>query len=937
MIEFQLLGPVEVSAGGRRVDAGQPRQRAVLAALLVDAGRPVPVGKLIERVWGQEPPRAARASLQAHITRIRQALKHAPAPGEQAVTLAFTAGSYLLDVDPLQVDLHRFRHLAASGRPEPLRQAIALWRGEPLADVPGAWAERARQAWRREHLAASVAWGRAELTANPAGVIRVLDELAREYPLNEALAAVVIEALAAAGQPAEALSYYDIVRRHLLDELGADPSAELQGIYQSILRRAVPAAPASAAPTDAAPAQLPADVAVFAGREDQLALLDSLLLAVGPGTPAAGPGPPARAPVITVSGVAGVGKTTLVVHWSHRVVNHFPDGQLYVNLRGFDPSGRPMDPADAVRGFLDALGVPAGRIPASLDAQAGLYRSLLAGKRILVVLDNARDAEQVQPLLPATSGAQVVVTSRHQLTGLVATLGAHPVTLGLLSPEEARDLLRRRLGTVRTSREPHAVNSIIASCGRLPIALAITAARARQNDFPLAALAGELAETDDRLDALETGDAAVQVRAVFSWSYAALSAEAQRLFRLLSLHPGLSIGTPAAAALAAHRPARARRFLGELTHASLLVEYSPGRYSWHDLLRVYATDLTAVHDSDAERDAATGRLTDYYARTAHAADRMLYPSRDPIEVPLSPTTGPGPDVFTDHRQALAWFAAEQPALLTVTRQAAAAGRDTQVWQLAWALDTYLFRGGHRHDRLDAWMNALPAAERLGEEPLASAHRSLSRTNMTLDRNDAARAHLDRALELSVRTGNRSGQAFVYNTLAGISGNEHRYAEAVEHSKVALALYEEAGSLRGQAVALSGLAWHSTLGGHHLEAIEYGQRSLAVNQRVGDKRGQADVWDTIGYAYHHLGRYDEARSCYRRGVDLVRDIGDRVAEAQILVHLGDTHEAAGNLAAARGEWTDALRIFVDLDQTDAQGVRAKLDALPGVDHELRSPN
>ncbi|MBM2619339.1 tetratricopeptide repeat protein [Actinoplanes sp. LDG1-06] len=915
MIEFRLLGPVEVWSGGRRVDAGQPRQRAVLAALLADAGRPVPVGTLIERVWGQEPPRAVRPSLQAHITRIRQMLG-------PAGTLSFTAGSYLLDVDPLQVDLHRFRHLVATGAPEPLRQAIGLWQGEPLADVGGAWAERVRPAWRREHLAASVTWGRAALAADPADVVAVLGDLAREHPLNEALAAVVIEALASSGQPAEALSYYDVVRRHLLDELGADPSAELQEIYQSILRGAAPAAPApdAPAPPAAGPAQLPADVSGFAGRDDQLDLLDSLLLA--------------GSPVIAVSGVAGVGKTTLVVHWAHRVVDRFPDGQLYVNLRGFDPSGRPMDPADAVRGFLDALGVPAGRLPASLDAQAGLYRSLLSGKRILVVLDNARDAEQVRPLLPATAGAQVVVTSRNQLTGLVATLGAHPVTLEVLSRQEARDLLSRRLGTARTRREPHAVNSIIASCASLPIALAITAARARQNSFPLTALADELAETDDRLDALDTGDPAVHVRAVFSWSYAALSAEAQRLFRLLSLHPGPDMATAAAAALAGHRPARARRLLGELTHASLLVEHSPGRYSWHDLLRVYAADLTGVHDSDVERDAATSRLADHYASTAHAADRMLYPSRDPIEVPL-PATGSGPDGFTDHRQALAWFAAERPALLAVARQAAAAGRDARAWQLAWALDTYLFRGGHRYDRLEAWTNALAAAERLGEEPLATAHRSLSRANIILDRPDVARAHLGHALELSVGTGNLSGQAFVHNTLAVMSGNESRNAEALEHANRALTLYEEAGNLRGQAVALSSMAWHSTLLGEHHHAIEFGQRSLAVNQRVGDRRGQADVWDTIGHAHHHLGRYDEARDCYRRGVDLVRDIGDRVAEAQILVHLGDTHEAAGNPASARGEWTDALRIFVDLDHTDARGVRAKLDALPGFDHEIRS--
>jgi len=925
LIEFRVLGPVEVSAGGRRVDAGQPRQRAVLAALLADAGRPVPVDTLIDRIWGQAPPRAVRPSLQANVTRLRQMLEQAAAAGEPPVKIAFAAGCYLLDVDPLQVDLHLFRHLATSAEPQPaqLQQALRLWRGEPLAGVAGAWAERTRQAWRREQLAAAVAWGQAELqAANPAAVIPLLSDLAGEHPLTESLAAVLMRALAAAGRPAEALSHYDVVRRHLVAELGTDPSADLQEVYQSILHGMEPAVPPTGRrAADAAPAQLPADVSGFTGRDEHLARLDAFLRGDGPGSSTG-------APVLAVSGTAGVGKTTLVVHWAHTVADQFPDGQLYVNLRGFDPSGRAMDPADAVRGFLDALGVTPDRIPARPDAQAALYRSQLAGKRVLVVLDNARDVEQVHPLLPATAGALAVVTSRNQLTGLVATVGAHPLPLDVLTRDEARDLITNRLGADRTDAEPHAVDSIVASCARLPIALAIAAARARQNTFPLAALADELVETGDRLDALDTGDPAVQVRAVFSWSYAALSTEAQRLFRLLGLHPGPDVTAAAAASLGGHRPALARRLLGELTHASLVTEHVQGRYSCHDLLRVYAADLTATLDPDAARHAASIRLLDHYLHTAYAADRLLYPARDPIEVPLGPAApGSHPESVADHQQAMAWFAGEHPVLLAAARYAADLGRDAQVGQLAWAVDTFLFRRGHVHDRIAVWSEAVSAAERLGDlEAQASAHRYLARANLALGRDDEVQLHLDRSLDLCVRTGNQGGQAFVYNTLAQMYGKQQRRGEALDHARRALALYAAASNPRGQAMALSEMGWHSVWLGDYQSAIDYGRRSLALLQQVGDRRGQADVWDTVGYAHHHLGRHDEARDCYQQALDLVRDAGDRFAEAEILVHLGDTYAAAGDPVAARAAWDDALRIFVELDQPDARDVRAKLDAL-----------
>jgi DNA-binding SARP family transcriptional activator/tetratricopeptide (TPR) repeat protein len=929
VIEFRVLGPIEVCADGRRVDAGQPRQRAVLAALLADAGRPVPVEALIDRVWGQAPPRGARPALHAHITRIRQMLDQAAEPGRPPVPLVFAAGCYLLDVDPLQVDLHRARHLTAQARTprssdmspvELLREAVQLWRGKPLAGLRGTWPEQARQAWRREYLAAAAAWGEAELqVANPGAVIAVLSELAGEHPLTESLAAILMRALAAAGRPAEALTHYEAVRRHLVAELGTDPSAELQAVYQSILHGAEPSVPTTP-DVPAAPAQLPADVSGFTGRAEQLAKLDACLRGGGPGRVVT---------IFAVSGTPGVGKTALAVHWAHTVAGQFPDGQLYVNLRGFDPAGRVMDPADAVRGFLEALGVARERIPSSLDARAALYRSLLAGKRFLVLLDNARDAEQVRPLLPAAEGAVAVVTSRNQLTGLLAAEGADPVTLDVLSTDEALDLLSHRLGPERTGAEPDAVEDIITACARLPLALAITAARARQNDFPLAALAAELVETGDRLDALDTGDPAVQVRAVFSWSLAALSAEAGRLFRLLGLHPGPDISTAAAAGLAGHRLSQTRRLLGELTNANLLTEHAPGRYGCHDLLRAYAADLSGTHDSDTARHDATVRLLDHYVHTAHSADRLLYPARDPIDVPLTAAAaGSSPESLADHHKAMAWFGAEHPVLLAAVRHAVDTGQDAYAWQLAWAIDTFLFRRGHWDDRVAVWSNALLAAERLADlNAQACAHRGIARGSVEAGRPADAQTHLHHALDLCIRTGNQAGQANVHNTLAYLCAAQHDHRQALGHAGDALALYLAAGNVRGQALALNGVAWNSVMLADYPQAIAYCQQALPLHDKVGDRRGAADVLDSLGYAHHHLGRHTEAADCYRQALDLVRDLGDRNAEAQILVHLGDTHNIAGNPQAAGQAWNDAVRILAELDHADVHEVRAKLDGLP----------
>jgi len=346
-------------------------------------------------------------------------------------------------------------------------------------------------------------------------------------------------------------------------------------------------------------------VASFVGRSGHLRALDALLQDQGAA--------PTAVVISAIAGMAGVGKTALAVHWAHRVAGRFPDGQLYVNLRGFDPGGAGLDPGQALHGFLEAFGVPPARIPEDLAAQSGLFRSLLAGKRMLVLLDNARSAEQVRPLLPGSPGCLAIVTSRDKLAGLVATEGARPLALDLLTAADARDLLARRLGADRVAAEPAAIACIIAACARLPLALTIAAARAATSPtFPLAAIAAELREAASALDPFDAGESATDVRTVFSWSYRALSAPAARMFRLLGLHPGPDVAVTAAASLAAVPPGQARALLAELTRAHLLAEHAPGRYAFHDLLRAYASELASAQECPADRASAVHRLLDHY-------------------------------------------------------------------------------------------------------------------------------------------------------------------------------------------------------------------------------------------------------------------------------------------------------------------------------------
>lgn len=699
----------------------------------------------------------------------------------------------------------------------------------------------------------------------------------------------------------------------LADALGLTESERAQ------LFATVRGEPARPTPTSAdVPRQLPADVAGFCGRAPHLDEMDALL---------AGDGAPTTMVISTIAGTAGVGKTALAVHWAHRVADQFPDGQLYVNLRGFDPGGTPTEPAAAIRGFLDALGVAPQRIPTGLDAQAAQYRSMLAGRRMLVVLDNARDTAQVRPLLPGAPTCLVLVTSRDQLTGLVAADGAHPIVLDLLSTAEARELLVCRLGPDRTAAEPDAVEDIITGCARLPLALAVVAARAALNPrLSLRVLAEDVRDTGVRLDALDAGDAVTSVRAVFSWSYQQLHEPAARMFRLLGLHPGPDISRPAAASLAAVSLDQARAALRELASAHLIAERTPGRYSFHDLLRTHAAELAHTHDNDNERRTAVRRLLDHYLQTAHRAAELLSSRLDRITL-IRSEPGVSPERPGDQGQALAWFDAERPVLLGAIERAASTGFDAHAWQLAWTVHMAFALRVRWRDSIVAHRTALEAAWRLGDRHgQATICRCLGHAYSKLGRYDDAEAHFRQALALSEETGDQAGQANTHLALTIMCNLQRNPRKALAHAQQALALLQAAGHLSGQANGLHAVGWSHVLLGEYEQALVHCQQALILFQKLGDRFQQAGTLASLGYAYQHLGQYGQATCYHQRAVDLYREIGDSYHEAETLTHIGDTHRAAGNLQATRTAWRQALAILDDLDQPDADQVRTKLAAL-----------
>jgi DNA-binding SARP family transcriptional activator/tetratricopeptide (TPR) repeat protein len=930
------MGDLGAWRDGHPIPLGGEKPRTVLGVLAVQPGVWVRCEAIAEAVWDGALPDAAQNLVQTYISRLRRVL--APRqPGRPRLRLLESmSGSYRLEIGDGQLDLLAFRKLAAAASAASAAglsaacglfdQALSLAPGVPLADLPVLANYPPRTAI-AEHLASVVvdyAETAAALGCGQERAIPHLRALLRREPLNEKAAACLMQALAAEGQQAAALQVYAETAALLDAELGVRPGQTLMRMQLRVLRRKVPPPgqePGPAASGDRlwagrqlAPRQLPAPPRHLIGRVRQLRALSRL----------AGEAEHAGA-VAVISGTAGIGKTALAVHWAHQAADRFPDGQLYINLRGFDPAGSPLTPGQVVRGFLDALGVPADRVPGDPDAQIGLYRSILAVRRVLIVLDNAADAGQVRPLLPGGAGCLVIATSRRQLDGLVATDGAQAVRLRMLTEDESRQLLASFVGAARVAAEPAEAADLIRICAGLPLAMCVAGARAQgQPGFPLATLVAELRDARQRLDGLDAGDAAVSLRTAFFSSYRQLGKNAARAFRLVGMAPGPDIAGSAAASLLAEPPRHSALALAELTRSNLLAEHSPGRYALHDLLRAYATEQCRKRESAAERRAALRRLFDYYLHTAHAADRLLFPNR-PVLALGPPEPGVTPARLADPASALAWFQAEHRVLLAATTDARDQGSYGYAWQLSCCLAMFLDTRGYWHDFRAAQTIAVDAAGQLGDSAaLARSHHALAHACVRLGDDRDAEDQFTAALQLYRELGNHAGQGGVFIGLGQLAQGGGDYAGALRLTQHAAYHYEAAGQDVGRARALnqSGFAL-AHLGDLGRALADCSQAVELYRELAAAGTGPAEAWDSLGYVYHLRGEYRQAVLCYQRAVGIFQQLDDTYDQATVLIHLGDTQVSAGRRWAGRAALRRALAILSELNHHEAAAVEARL--------------
>jgi len=957
-----VLGPVTAWRDDTEVTAGQPRQLAVLGVLAMRANRVVSRGELVDAVWGEQPPASAEGGIYTYVAGLRRILEpdrplRAPnrsrrAPASMLVT---AGGGYMLrlapgslDADCFEQHLGQVRALRAkgdlAGAARAVDEALALWRGPAFAGVPGPFAEAERQ--RLGGLRTTAAEERADLLlaqGRSAEAVAELTVLAAEYPLRERARGLLMVGLYRSGRQADALQVFRDVRDRLADELGIDPSAELMHIHQQVLAtdpaldgppEAPPPPPVAAAlapaPREApheapAPAQVPPEAAGFAGRATELVCLHGMLPPnagecadgrVGDGEPA----------VAIVVGTAGVGKTTLAIRFARQVASRFPDGQLYVNLRGFDPSGAPADPETALRGFFEALGVPARRVPATLEQQTALFRSLLDGKRMLLLLDNARSTEQVRPLLPGSPGCMVLITSRSQLTGLVAAEGARLLPLDLLSPAEALEFFTRRMGADRIAAEPAAATELIDQSARLPLALSVTCARAvTRPGVALGDLAAELRDARGRLDALENDDVTTDLRAVFSWSYHRLSPQAARMFRLLGLHPGPDISAAAAASLAGTTPGAARVALAELTGASLLVEDRCGRFGCHELLRAYAAERATADETADQREKARGRLLDHYVRTARAGSARLYPGRSQVQ-PSPEKPHVIPEEFKTYEAVLEWFAAESRVLRAVHAMAFESGHDDSCWMLAWYWTPLLLRSGQLPAVAALQRTSLACALRLRDPvALAHVHYELGHVSERLGDFEEGHAHLAQALDLFAMLGDEVNIAQSRHGLSALLNRQGRYAEALEHATEGLRLRRLVATPAMVAYSENAVGWLYAHLGQYAEALRHCEHALELHRESGSRTGAADTLDSIAFVYDQLGDTGQALAHYQQALDIYRNIGDPEGESRGLIMLGDVQFAAGQRSAAEHSWQQAAAVLSRIGG-DSAPVRERLGKL-----------
>jgi tetratricopeptide (TPR) repeat protein len=745
------------------------------------------------------------------------------------------------------------------------------------------------------------------------------------HPLSERPVGVLMQALAAEGRDAEALECYAIARSRLVEALGAEPGRELQAVHLAILKGERPAAPTGEAVARLAslpvPAQLPPDVRGFTGREDELDELDRLLVDADDQSTAV--------VISAVAGTAGVGKTALAVRWAHRVRDRFPDGQLYVDLRGYGPE-RPVSAEKALARFLANLGVAGQDIPLDVDDRAARYRTEINGRRMLVVLDNAASVEQIRPLLPGTRSCSVVVTSRDSLPGLVALHGGRRLDLGLLPHHDAVALLRTLIGE-RVRAEPDAAATLAAQCARLPLALRVAAELATARPAtPLAGLVRELADESQRLQRLDAGgDPRAAVRVVFSWSYRHLPAAAARAFRLAGLHPGTELDAYSTAALTGTALDEAKNSLDVLARAHLIHLIGPGRYGMHDLLRAYARDLACSQDSEADRQAALTRLFDYYlAAAGNARD-----ARTPAERRHGPSASPDPSVppMADAAAALAWLDAERPNLVAVCAYTAAEGWPGHTIWLSTILFRYLDAGAHFPDALSIHADAMDAASETGDAAAgAYACANLGVIHMRQGRYEQAAERYQEALARFSKTGDRVGEARTLTHLGLVNWRQGRYDEAAERHRQALTRYRETGNHGGEASALSNLGLVLWRQGRYEEAAEVHRQALSLYRKAGHRFGEANALANLGAVLLAQGQYEGAADDLRSALVIFRETGNRIGEGYALANLGVVSLRQRRHEQAADDLGRAVTIFRETGNRDGEA-----EALNGVGETLQA--
>ncbi|MFE0456719.1 BTAD domain-containing putative transcriptional regulator [Streptomyces sp. NPDC058914] len=901
-LRFDVLGPVRAWRGEEPLATGSPQQRALLAALLLREGRTATAAELIDALWGEEPPSQALAAVRTYASRLRKVLDPGVLVTESGGYAVRGLGDGALDLAVAQEWAARAEKARAAGNLSPAREVLnrtlALWDGEALAGVPGPYAEAQRvrlEEWRLGLLEARLDLD-LELGCHTEAVSE-LTALTAAHPLRERFRELLMLALYRSGRQAEALAVYADARQLLAEELGVDPGRSLQDLHEGILR----ADPAVTEPSTSAaeppvvrvrPAQLPATVPDFTGRASFVQELSEVLASGAEGQVMA---------VSALAGIGGVGKTTLAVHVAHQARSAFPDGQLYVDLQG--AGQRAAEPETVLGAFLRALGTADSAIPDSLVERAALYRSVLDGRRVLVLLDNAKDAAQVRPLLPGAEGCAALVTSRVRMVDLA---GAHLVDLDVMSPDEALALFTKIVGEERVSSERQAALDVVAACGFLPLAIRIAASRlAARRTWTVSVLAAKLADERRRLDELQAGDLAV--KATFELGYGALEPAQARAFRLLGLADGPDISLAAAAALLNLGADETEDLLESLVDTSLLESAAPGRYRFHDLVRLYAR-ACAERDEwpPSEREAAMSRLLDFYLATAAAVYASERPG-DRLVDALEPTEHPGL-LFTEGSAALDWLYTEAAPLLACVRQSAGTDRLRRAVDLLWAAKDLTESGANSH-QYETTARAMCEATRSAGDARAEGRARTVLTDVLLvsGRIQQAEEEARLAMELAGSMRDSTAVSWVANNRGLICLHQHRYAEGKLFFDQAITGFRAACNKPGEASALSNLSRAQLGAGDITAAVDIAQHGLALYVEMGRTMRLANGHFAVGVALTKAGRHDEALRQFADALAIFGDHRQRLWEGATNFRIAEVHMAAERPAHAARHAEQALAL------------------------------